>query len=252
MRDRYLFPGASMTATEYRSAVESDGRPEVRHLPLELRDFDGKTLAGRAIVFDSPSVDMGGWDEVIQRGATRKVLATKPDTRLLINHDGLPLARTKAGTLALRETPQGLDWTATLPDTSLARDLAVLIERGDIDQMSFAFRVAPGGAAWTEIGDGRERRTVTEIAHLPEISIVTFPAYEATSVTTSTRADDGADSQDAPTDREEVEAPAADQRQTDIDGAPDPAGAATRESRDRELDEWIAAKRRRHYTQTRV
>ena len=248
MRDRYLFPGASMTATEYRSAVEGDGRPEVRHMPLELRDFDGKTLVGRAIVFGSPSVDMGGWDEVIQRGATRKVLATKPDTRLLINHDGLPLARTKAGTLTLREEPQGLDWQADLPDIGLARDLAVLIERGDIDQMSFAFRVAPGGATWTELAEGRERRTVTEIAHLPEISIVTFPAYEATNVTTSTRADDGAAPQEAPTDREEVEADAAEQRQTDIDGVPDPAGATTGDSQD-ELAEWIAARRRRHYAQ---
>lgn len=250
MRDRYLIPGASMTATQYRSAVDADARPEVRHAPLEVRDFDGKTLVGRAIVFDSPSVDMGGWDEVIQRGATRKVLATKPDTRLLINHDGLPLARTKVGTLTLRETPQGLDWSADLPDIGLARDLAVLIERKDIDQMSFAFRVAAGGAFWTELGDGRERRTVTEIAHLPEISIVTFPAYEATNVAPSTRADDGADSQEAPTDREEVEAETAEQRQTDIDGAPDPAGAATdEESRDRDLEEWIAARRRRHYAQ---
>lgn len=251
MRNRYLTPARG--APEYRSVLDArPGIPELRYAPLEVRDVDGLTLAGRAIVFDSPSVDMGYWTEIIKRGATRKVLATKPDTRLLVNHDGLPYARTTSGTLSLRESPEGLDWKATLPDTQAARDLIVSIERRDIDQMSFAFRVANGGAFWTENEDGSETRTVTEIAHLPEISIVTFPAYEATSVTASNRSAEGADPQEGTGDREsQPESQAADQRATDQSAAPDPAGATTEPIAPAIDAEWIAARRRRQATRAR-
>ena len=236
---RFVLP--TVGADEYRSAVDA-GREELRVAPLELRDVSGLTLAGRAIVFGQPSVDMGGWDEVIQRGATRKVLATKPDTRLLINHDGIPLARTTAGTLTLRESPEGLDWTATLRDGEMSRELIAAVERGDLSQMSFAFRVAAGGATWAELDGGRERRTVTELASLPEISIVTFPAYEPTSVTTSRSAED-AHSQEVADDRDESATGAVDVRDTDLGAAPDDAGVI--QPTPALAPEWIAAKRRR-------
>jgi HK97 family phage prohead protease len=141
----------------------------------------GRRAGGHAIVFDSPSVDMGGWYEVIARDALTDLLETDPDTRLLVNHDGLPLARTASGTLLLEVDDEGLGWDADLPDTTLGRDVPVLLDRGDLNQMSFRFRVAPGGSVWTIDADGRERRTITAIASMPEISIVTFPAYQATS-----------------------------------------------------------------------
>jgi HK97 family phage prohead protease len=79
--------------------------------------------------------------ERIAPGAFRKTLTETPDVRLLINHEGLPLARTKNGTLRLKEDDAGLYMDADLPDTQAARDLYTLVERGDVDQMSFAFRV---------------------------------------------------------------------------------------------------------------
>ncbi|WP_320672376.1 HK97 family phage prohead protease [Patulibacter defluvii] len=186
------------TAAEMRSR-ERLLVPEFRTVDLaEVRATveNGVVRAGGlAIVFDSPSVDMGGWYEVIKRGSLRKLLRTRPDTRLLVNHDGLPLGRTVPGTLEIEEIARGLSWEAEFPDTQLARDVAVLLERGDLDQMSFRFQVAAGGATWTTESDGRERRDVTEISHLPEISIVTFPAYEAS--TAGLRSDTTREDEDA-------------------------------------------------------
>lgn len=178
---KYLFTLAlPATADEMRALPPTI---EMRTAALdEIRAVtDGTvTIRGHAAVFDSPSVDMGGWYEVIKRGAFRKVLATNPDVRLLVNHEGLPLARTANGTLTLREDATGLAFEADLPDTSLARDVAALLERGDLSQMSFAFRADPESVEWTVDDDGRERREVGRISLLREGSLVTFPAYEAT------------------------------------------------------------------------
>jgi HK97 family phage prohead protease len=177
-----------MRALEARELVTPGAAPAVferRAVDLtEVRSSTtdaGTRVGGRCVVFDSPSVDMGGWYEVVARGALSEVLAANPDVRLLFNHDGLPLGRTTAGTLELREEPDGIDWDALLPDTSLGRDIAVLLDRGDLSQMSYRFRVAPGGSTWTIDGDGRERRTITKFGAFPETSIVTFPAFTATS-----------------------------------------------------------------------
>jgi HK97 family phage prohead protease len=96
----------------------------------------------------------------------------------LINHEGLPLARTKNGTLRLQEDQTGLYMDADLPDTQAARDLYTLVERGDVDQMSFAFRVIR--QKWNE---GRTERTLTELSLADgDVSVVTYPAYPTTSV----------------------------------------------------------------------
>jgi HK97 family phage prohead protease len=98
--------------------------------------------------------------------------------RLLINHEGLPLARTKNGTMTLTEDGTGLRFDAVLADTSESRDLYKLIERGDVDQMSFAFRVIR--QKWNE---DRSERTLTEVSLSDgDVSVVTYPAYPATSV----------------------------------------------------------------------
>lgn len=162
---------------EARSAVLSD---------VEIRKADdGKvTIAGYAAVFDSPSENMGGWVEIIKRGAFRKVLAEKPDVRLLINHEGLPLARTKNGTLRLKEDTKGLRFEADLDDTQDARDLVAKLERKDVDQMSFRFRLSIEGREWVypEGEDELPQRVIHEFRAMPEISIVTFAAYPATEV----------------------------------------------------------------------
>jgi HK97 family phage prohead protease len=116
--------------------------------------------------------------ERIAPGAFRKTLTETPDVRLLINHEGLPLARTKNGTLRLQEDQTGLYMDADLPDTQAARDLYTLVERGDVDQMSFAFRVIR--QKWNE---GRTERTLTELSLADgDVSVVTYPAYPTTSV----------------------------------------------------------------------
>lgn len=166
-----------------------DGGIEARTAPLlggvEIRkDEDGKfTIAGYAAVFDSPSEDMGGWVEIIKRGAFKKALRTNPDVRLMINHEGLPLARTKNSTLRLKEDTKGLRFEADLDDTQDARDLVAKLERGDVDEMSFRFRLSLEGREWhfTE-GDEPDQRIINEFEEIFECSIVTFAAYPATEV----------------------------------------------------------------------
>ncbi len=166
-----------------------DGDIEARSASLaglEIRKADdGKiTIAGYAAVFDSPSEDMGGWVEIIKRGAFRKALNGDPDVRLLINHEGLPLARTKNGTLRLKEDTKGLRFEADLDDTQDAADLVAKLERGDVDEMSFRFRLSIEGREWF-YPDGEDeplQRIINEFEELLEVSIVTFAAYPATEV----------------------------------------------------------------------
>ena len=76
---------------------------------------------------------------------------------------------------------RGLHFTCNLPDTSWARDLIALMERGDVSQMSFGFSVPPGGDDWSVQPDGTTLRTVNR-ATVYECSVVTIPAYSSTSV----------------------------------------------------------------------
>lgn len=134
-------------------------------------------LSGYAAVFNDASVPLP-FKEVIAPGAFRKTLTETPDVRLLINHEGLPLARTKNGTLTLTEDDRGLYFDAQLADTQEARDLWTLVQRGDVDQMSFAFRVIR--QKWNE---GRTERTLTEVSLADgDVSVVTYPAYPTTTV----------------------------------------------------------------------
>lgn len=134
-------------------------------------------LAGYAAVFNESSVPLP-FKESIAPGAFRKTLTETPDVRLLINHEGLPLARSKNGTLKLNEDDRGLYFEAELADTTEARDIYKLVERGDVDQMSFAFRVIR--QKWSE---DRSRRVLTEVSLSDgDVSVVTYPAYPTTKV----------------------------------------------------------------------
>lgn len=146
---------------------------------VEARQAEDGTmrLSGYAAVFNDDSVPLP-FIERIAPGAFRKTLTETPDVRLLINHEGLPMARTKNGTLRLKEDETGLYMDADLPDTQAARDLYTLVERGDIDQMSFAFRVIR--QTWNE---GRTERTLQELSLADgDVSVVTYPAYPTTTV----------------------------------------------------------------------
>lgn len=142
---------------------------------------DGFTIAGHAAVFNRLSQDLGGFVERIAPGAFRKTIG-EADVRALFNHDAsLILGRSKSGTLYLEEDERGLAYEVKIPDTSYGRDLMVSIERGDITQSSFGFRVIDD--MWDRTDDGYPLRTLREVSlHNGDVSPVTYPAYLDTEV----------------------------------------------------------------------
>lgn len=148
---------------------------------IETRDGLKPRIVGHAALFNSRSENMGGFVEVIAPGAFSEAIQ-EDDVRALFNHDAnYVLGRNRSGTLQLREDGQGLAIDIDPPDTQWARDLLVSIERGDISQMSFGFRVKAGGQEWTEDADGMVVRTIKKVK-LYDVSPVTYPAYPATDV----------------------------------------------------------------------
>lgn len=146
---------------------------------LRVANTDGKRkIVGYAAVFNTLSLDLGGFVERIRPGAFSKTIKTA-DVRALWNHDpNYVLGRTKSGTLRLAEDDKGLRIEIDPPDTTWANDLITSIERGDVDQMSFGFRAIRD--EWKKEG-GQTVRELIEV-ELFDVSPVTFPAYEATQV----------------------------------------------------------------------
>lgn len=174
-----------------RSATKEQPAVTVERRVFALQDVeirakkndDGSIrMSGYAAVFDSRSVTMWDWvygsyQETIDPGAFTKTIQ-EADVRLLINHDAnLILARTRPGTLRLSEDDTGLKVQADMAPTSYAQDLAVSMQRGDVSQMSFAFRIIK--ESWAETEDGLPLRHLEEVA-LSDTSIVTYPAYPET------------------------------------------------------------------------
>jgi HK97 family phage prohead protease len=162
-------------ARNYMTNVE---RRDIRIEDFELRAAgDGMSFSGYAAVFNSPSQPLP-FTEVIAPGAFKRTLTRRNNIRMLLNHDtSRVLGTTRSGTLRLQEDSRGLHVEADLPDTTYGRDLSVVMQRGDVDAMSFGFSVPPKGDRWSDDG---AQRTLTEV-RLHEVSVVTFPAYEATS-----------------------------------------------------------------------
>ncbi|MEU3281783.1 HK97 family phage prohead protease [Streptomyces antibioticus] len=150
---------------------------------LELRADGGElTLTGYASVFESPYEVYGGppygWTEIVDRKAFDTTLRAKPDLHLLINHAGMPLARTKSGTLQLAADTKGLHVEADLDaDDPDVQRLRTKMRRGDMDEMSFGFRVKR--QEWNE--DYTERRLLEVSLHKGDVSVVNFGANPATS-----------------------------------------------------------------------
>lgn len=150
----------------------------------EVRADDGKrTMAGYAAVFNSEA-DIGGYfREVIKPGAFADTLKSA-DVRALVDHDsGRVIGRSKAGTLRLKEDERGLAVEIDLPDTTDGRDIGELVARGDIDGMSFGFRVTHD--EWDETVEPNVR-TIHAI-ELHEVSAVTWPAYSDTALAMRSR-----------------------------------------------------------------
>jgi len=171
---------------EGRARGESLSKLETRvnSVDFEIRETqDGMFFEGYAAVFDSPSEPLP-FIERIAPGAFIRSLKSRNDVKILWNHDtGSVLGSTRAGTLKLTEDDRGLRVEAQLPNTTVGRDAAELLKRGDIDSMSFGFSVPRGGDDWN--ADGSER-TLREV-RLHEVSIVAFPAYSGTAGTTTVR-----------------------------------------------------------------
>ena len=152
------------------------------HQEFEVRQAANGTwqFRGYAAVFNSDSEPLP-FTERILPGAFDRTLRSRNNVKMYLNHDStLVLGSTRAKTLRLSTDSKGLLTDADLPDTSYARDLAVVMERGDVDSMSFGFSVPRNGDRWSEDGTVRELREV----RLHEVSVVTgFPAYRATSAT---------------------------------------------------------------------
>lgn len=164
--------------------IDAPERRGISVTDFELRkNGDALSLDGYASIFNHGYDVYGGppmgWTEIVDRNAFDVTLREKPDLHLLINHEGMPLARTKSGTLQLSTDSKGLRVKA--PDLD-RRDpdvqrLEVKMERGDMDEMSFAFRVKR--QEWNE--DETERRLTEVSLHKGDVSVVNFGANDATS-----------------------------------------------------------------------
>ena len=169
-----------------------DNGVETRRITVnefELRDAAegaGMTFVGYGAVFNSDSEPLP-FTERIAPGAFSRSLRSRNEIKMFVNHDTTQvLASKRAGTLRLSEDSYGLRVEADLPATTAGKDMAYLIKRGDVADMSFGFSVPRGGDSWSDDGATRELREV----RLHEVSIVTgFPAYAAT--TASVRSLDG-------------------------------------------------------------
>lgn len=160
-----------MTATTDHPAA-----PEQRTVDVDVQQtrVEGRTLRGFAALYGVESRDLGGFTERIAPGAFADVLAGTPDVLLTLNHSpDRVLARTASGTLRLRDEQRGLAFEADLGDGPTAQDVRDMVRRGDLSGASFRFRVAPDGEQWNG-----ERRTLTRIAELHDISLATVPAYD--------------------------------------------------------------------------
>ncbi|MFP1742510.1 HK97 family phage prohead protease [Lonsdalea quercina] len=135
-------------------------------------------ILGYGSVFNSRSEPLWGFREVIKPGAFDDVLTD--DVRGLFNHDpNFILGRSAAGTLSLSVDERGLRYDITAPETQTIRDLVLEpMRRGDVNQSSFAFRVARDGEHWYEDEEGIVIREISRFSRLFDVSPVTYPAYQ--------------------------------------------------------------------------
>ena len=148
------------------------------------------TIVGQPIVYGERT-DLGWFDEIIEIGALNDTDLT--DVRFLVNHDTsmIPLARSRRnnGNSTMQLTPimTGLDMTADVDvaNNATARELTSAIDRGDISGMSFMFSI--DDEEWEDLGSDHPTRHIKKIGSVVEVSAVTFPAYDATTINTRSK-----------------------------------------------------------------
>ena len=156
------------------NGVKPTSETRVSEGDFEIRaDGDKMTFSGYAAIFNSDSQPLP-FTERIAPGAFKRSLQSRNDVKLLWNHDsGEVLASTRSGTMRLFEDSKGLRVEADLAPTTRGKDLSILMQRGDVNKMSFGFNVQKD--SWSTDGNTRTLESV----RLSEVSIVTWPAYEA-------------------------------------------------------------------------
>jgi uncharacterized protein len=184
------FDGKSITLATLAQArdharathILPDPYPLVEVEVNELRGMPrgGMQIKGWASVFDRISLDLGGFREKVQPGFFQPVLDRDPDVHAVWDHDTRwVLGRTKNKTLELREDEIGLFNRVQVAPTSYAADLRILMQRGDIDQESFAFNVETD--EWREDDAGNILRTLVTASELFDVTITAQGAYPQTS-----------------------------------------------------------------------
>lgn len=150
-------------------------------------------LSGRPIVYNSRT-DLGFFDEIIEQGALDNTDLT--DVRFLINHDTsrIPSARSRRNngnsTMQFSVDNEGMriDWVKLdVKNNEQSRALASAVKRGDITGMSFMFIMDEDGYEWQNLETDHPTRVIKRISSVIEVSAVTFPAYEATSIEVNQR-----------------------------------------------------------------
>jgi HK97 family phage prohead protease len=165
---------------DHQAGAEMSEKEIRRGVPVEIREDETGEIkvAGYAAVFGEETNIGGMFTESIQRGAFKDAIK-RDDVVFLINHEGLPLARTRSGTLKLAEDERGLYMEAMLDQSDPdVRSIVPKMKRGDLDKMSFAFR--PVRQMWDD-STPIPRRVIQE-AQLFDVSIVTTPAYDGTEI----------------------------------------------------------------------
>jgi HK97 family phage prohead protease len=154
----------------------------------EVRSAPGFQLTGYASKYNTLSNDLGGFVETVMPGAfarsLKEIAEGKRDVKALVNHDpSRILGRCANGTLRLTDDGIGLRFVVQLdPNNGSHKDIYASVERGDIDQCSFAFTVAPEGQEWVSLPAAKTQCRKLRDVSLMDVSVVTYPAYSETAV----------------------------------------------------------------------
>jgi HK97 family phage prohead protease len=152
---------------------------------LEDNGEEGSIITGRPIVYNSVT-DLGFFDEIIERGALDNADLT--DVRFLVNHDlsKIPLARSRRNngnsTMQLSVDSEGMTIRVVLDteNNAEARALYSAVQREDVTGMSFMFGI--DSERWDDLESDHPTRHIESISSVVEVSAVTFPAYDSTSI----------------------------------------------------------------------
>lgn len=187
---RYTING-ELRANDPTGTTPEDPAPTEEDKKDKVDNKDGKKISGYAIVFNKPSKPIPDGDSSFTEIIDPKALENTDlsDVVMLSNHDySKPLATVKAGTLKLNVDGKGLHFEATLPNTTDGSDTFENVKAKNINSASFRF--ANASDQWSKDENGNITRTITNIGDIFEISSVTVPAYDDSSVEVAKRSFD--------------------------------------------------------------